>query len=273
MNVVFASPPRPGAWPHGPGAWIRFVLGLAAVYALFDGLARGLGSDRGQAGFVVCLAVVSALVTFERWISGLPVREILSRLGLGRPTGNGLWVALLPCALMFLVLLGYLALTRSGWTMLPGWPLLLIGLFLQAGVAEEVLFRGYLYRRLREGRTFKQATQLARIPFVLVHLPLFLPMPWPVALLSVVLAALMTSPLAHLFELGGRTVWAPALLHFVVQGAIKVVVVDAPATSLLPIWMLSAAVVPFVVFRWPANPSPRRPVSNGGDHEQEPHSW
>lgn len=261
MNAIASSPPRSGAWPHRPGTWNRFLLGLAAVYALFESLARGLGSDRGQAGFVVCLAMVTALVLVERWISGLPVREILTRLGLGRPTGNGLWVALLPCALMLLVLPGYVALTRSGWTVFPGWPLLLIGLFLQAGVAEEVLFRGYLYRRLREDRTFRQATQLARIPFVLVHLPLFLQMPWSVALLSVALAALMTSPLAHLFELGGRTVWAPALLHFVVQGAIKVVVIDATATSFLPIWILSAATVPFVVFRWPAKPSPTRALS------------
>lgn len=260
MSAVLASRSESEAWPRSPWAWGRFLLGLAAVYALFDRLAHHLGSDRGQAGVVVCLAVISALVLVERWISGQPIRQSLVKLGLGRPIAAGLWIALLPSALMLLVLLGYVVFTQSRWTLFPGWPLLVPGLFLQAGVAEETLFRGYLYRRLREGRTFRQATRLARIPFVLVHLPLFLVMPWPVALLSVALAALMTSPLAHLFELGGRSIWAPALLHFVVQGAIKVVHVDDTAGWLLPVWMLAAAVVPFAVFYWRAD-LPGQPVA------------
>lgn len=229
---------------------MRFLVGLAAAYALFELLARSLGSDRGQAGVMVCAGVIAALVIVEHWLSGQALPVILRHLGLGRPAWKSVLVALLPSAVLLAVLLAYLALTPNRWTLLPAWPLLLFGMFFQGGVAEEALFRGYLYRHLREGRTFRQATRLARIPFVLLHLPLFLIVPWAVALASVVVAAILTAPLAHLFELGGRTLWAPALLHFVVQAAIKIVVVEEATPTLPMLWLATAAVAPYLVFRW-----------------------
>jgi hypothetical protein len=41
----------------------------------------------------------------------------------------------------------------------------------------------------------------------------------------------MIAPLAHLFELGGATIWAPAILHFVIQATVKVVVIRATASE------------------------------------------
>ena len=90
------------------------------------------------------------------------------------------------------------------------------------GVAEEALFRGYLFSRLRRNRSFWRASALASVSFVLVHLYLFVSLPWPVALASVLLATIISFPLAHLFELGGNTIWPSALLHFTVQGAVRV---------------------------------------------------
>jgi membrane protease YdiL (CAAX protease family) len=43
--------------------------------------------------------------------------------------------------------------------MYPGWTLLVGGLFAQAGIAEEVLFRVYLFRHIREGRAFWPAAR------------------------------------------------------------------------------------------------------------------
>ena len=106
----------------------------------------------------------------------------------------------------------------------PGWISLLPGLFAQAGIAEEVLFRGYLFGHIRQGRTFWRAASLSMLPFVVVHLVLFFSMPWPIALASVVLAIVISFPLAYLYELGGNTIWAPALLHFVIQATVKVLV-------------------------------------------------
>jgi len=122
------------------------------------------------------------------------------------------------------------------------------GLFGQAGIAEEVLFRGYLFGHLRPGRSFWRAALLAMLPFALVHLLMFLTMPWPVALAALLLSIVLSFPLAHLFELGGRTVWPPALLHFVVQGTAKLVVMSGEEPSTFPIvWMGASAVLPMFV--------------------------
>jgi hypothetical protein len=39
----------------------------------------------------------------------------------------------------------------------PGWPRLLLGIFAVHGLAEEIVWRSYAYRRLREGRSFGRA--------------------------------------------------------------------------------------------------------------------
>jgi membrane protease YdiL (CAAX protease family) len=135
------------------------------------------------------------------------------------------------------------------FTMLPGWLYLLPGLFAQAGIAEEALFRGYLFGRLLRGRSFWRAAALSMVPFLAVHLILFASLPWPIALASAVLAAVLSFPLAHLFVIGGHTIWAPAILHFVAQSALKVVAIPAEAATNLPIvWMAACATLPFVVF-------------------------
>jgi hypothetical protein len=86
------------------------------------------------------------------------------------------------------------------------------------------------------------------LPFVAVHLILFLTMAWPVALASVLLAVIISFPLARLFELGGDTIWPPALLHFVIQGTVKVLVLPSGAESFALAWMAASAAIPLLVF-------------------------
>jgi len=67
-------------------------------------------------------------------------------------------------------------------------------------------------------------------------------------LASVLLAVVISFPLAHLFEPGGKTIWAPAILHFVIQGAVKVVIVADGGETLFPlVWMLASALLPPLV--------------------------
>jgi hypothetical protein len=86
------------------------------------------------------------------------------------------------------------------------------------------------------------------LPFVGVHLVLFFSMPWPIALAAVLLASVISFPLACLFELGGDSIWAPALLHFVIQATPKVVVLSHGAESFALAWILASSVVPLLVF-------------------------
>ena len=232
-----------------PEQWARLLLGLGAVFALFESSARWLGSDRGQAGLIVASLVVAAAVGIERLFFVPTMRSAAHLLGLARPRATGLIVSGAACLILFAVVPAFARATGASATLLPGSLALLPGLFAQAGIAEETLFRGYLFRHLRRHRTFWHAAGISMIPFVAVHLILFLSMPWIVALGALLLAVVLSFPLAHLFELGGNTIWAPALLHFTVQATVKVADVGGGSSPTFPlVWMAASAVVPQLVF-------------------------
>jgi membrane protease YdiL (CAAX protease family) len=228
-------------------AWAPLLAGLAVVFALFQVLAHALRSDRGQAGLLVAAAVIAALVAVECLLFRQSPASALVSLGFGRPATLGLTAASGLCVVLVAVIPAYAAARGASIAVYPGWIWLLPGLFAQGGVAEEALFRGYLFSRLRRGRSFWRAAGLTAVPFVLIHLYLFATMPWPVALASVLLATVISFPLSQLFELGGNTVWPPALLHFTVQGAVKIL--EVPGDAIVPlVWMMASAAIPWLAF-------------------------
>jgi membrane protease YdiL (CAAX protease family) len=243
-----------------PGRWIRLVAGLAAVFALFHWSADALASDRGQAGVAIGALIVVAVGTAERLLFGAPIRALAPALGLGAPEGLGLAAAGAICLLMLLSVPVFAWASGEAAGFYPGASWLIPGLFAQGGIAEEVLFRGYLFGHLRNGRSFWRAARLSMLPFVAVHLLLFATMPWPIAAAALVLAVVVAFPMARLYELGGATIWAPALLHFVIQGTVKVVVFpEASSLRFAVLWMAISAVVPMLVFVMP-NPARKSPA-------------
>ena len=232
----------------GWSQWLRLLLGLVLVFGLFHWSAAALGSDFGEAGLFIAVLVVAAIVAVERVLFGQRVVDAPRALGLGRPHSKGLLIACGVSLLLFVVVLAFSWATGARLQFLPGWVSLVAGLFAQAGIAEETLFRGYLFGHLRCGRTFWRAAVASMVPFVLVHLFLFFTMPWPIALAAVLLAVVLSFPFAYLFELGGSTIWAPALLHFVIQGTVKVVVFSDGGGVLFPIvWMVASALASLVI--------------------------
>ena len=227
-------------------------MGLFLVFGLFHGSATILGSDRGQKGILVGTLVVVATAAAEWFLLRRRLGTAVRQLGLGQPRARGLVVAGGVSFLLVMVALLFVRTRGLATAFYPGWILLLPGLFAQAGIAEEVLFRGYLFGHIRVGRTFWRAAIVSMLPFVSVHLVLFVSMPWPIALSSVLLAIVISFPLAYLFELGGNTIWAPALLHFVIQATVKVVVLSHGAESFALAWMAASAIVPLLVFTFKA---------------------
>ena len=222
--------------------WVRFLLGLALVFGLFHWSAIWLGSDRGQAGLVVGAIVLGALVTIERSFFSPSFAATLAALGFGRPDARGIWVAVAFSVAMLLVVPLYGLAAHTSFTLWPGWIALVPGLLAQAGIAEEALFRAYLFGHLRQGRTFWRAALLSMLPFAAVHVLIFATNPWPIALAALALSVVLSVPFAHLYELGGRTIWAPAIVHAVIQGAVKLVVFPADAANLFPlVWMAASA--------------------------------
>jgi membrane protease YdiL (CAAX protease family) len=225
------------------------ILAFIILWLLLDRGATALGSFRGEAGIVVCIVVLAAAVVAERLLTGRSPLQALAALGLRLPNARALvWTVVVMAALLcFYPVFGFL--TGAPVVIAPGWYLLIPGLFAQGGIAEETVFRGFLFRHIREGRTFWRAAWLAAVPFVSVHLLLFLSLDLAVAVASVLVAVSLSFPLAWLFERSGNSIWPPAIVHFVVQGSIKLVEPDPNSFLMLAIaWMLLGAAVPWLFF-------------------------
>lgn len=236
----------------GPGSvlkFVRIVAGFLLIWLVLERSAAALGSTRGEFGVIVCALVLAAGIGVELVLFGVPPSRALPLLGFRRATRRSLLATLalslgLLCFFPLYAVLGGIPLTvRADWY----W--LLPGLFAQAGIAEEMLFRGYLFRHLRDGRAFWPAALLAALPFFAVHLLLFATLDVALAAASLVLSLAVSFPLAWLFERAGNSVWPPAMLHFVVQGAIKLVEVPAGAMAGVAVaWIAICAVVPWLLF-------------------------
>ena len=231
------------------GQWPKMLFGLIAVFVLFQWTASAMGSVRGEAGVLIGLIVVAATLLAEHFIFGESFKQAAKAIGLGRPKLFGLLVAVaISVALLLTIpLFSFVRGTSAG--LIPGWYTFLPGLFFQAGIAEETLFRGYLFGHIRQRHTFWKAASFAAIPFMLVHLILFYSLPWALAGASILLAIAMSFPLSKLYEMAGDTICAPAILHFVAQGVVKVTVISGEAAGQFPFyWIAVSAFIPLLVY-------------------------
>lgn len=229
--------------------WAKLSLTVALVFGLFQWTATALHSDRGQYGVLVAAIVVFACWVVQRFAWQRTAAGAVAALGLGRPAAVGMWRAGLISFLLLSIVPIFLLGRGQPAEMRARWPLLLPGLLAQGGIAEEVLFRGYLFGAVRQHYSYWRAALLSAPPFVAAHLLLFTSMAWPVALASTTLALVSSFPLARLYELGGRTIWPPAVLHFVMQGALKVIEVPGDAGMQLTLtWFVGAALLPWLAF-------------------------
>lgn len=246
------------------GQEIKLLCGLVAVFALFHWIATVLGSDRGQAGVTVGLIVGAATIAIEMLLFQKPVRDSARFVGIGLPAARGLAISVAIGLGLVLTIPIFAVATHSTFAFYPGWLLLLAGLFFQGGIAEEMLFRGYLFRHIRERHRYWKAAALAAVPFVLVHFILFFTNPWPIAAASILLAVIMSFPLSRLFEMAGNTMWAPAIVHFAAQAGVKLLVPTGDQAGLYPFfWIVACAVVPFSVFLFPLREMPEAAAHPG----------
>ncbi len=235
---------------------IKVTSGFALIYLVLDGLATWTGSLYGEYGAAICAAVIATALLVERWLFGRPVPQALHALGFGRPTGRGLIAAGLVGLALLLYLPIVVAATGQGLQLRDGWIVIALGVFLQGGIAEEVLWRGYLFRHLRATRSFWWAAALAMVFMSAQHTLLLWSLPFAVAVAACGVALATSFPLAHLFEGSGNTFWGATIVHWVIQGTLKVVVF--PETISMPVvlgWMVVCMVVPYLallVLRRPA---------------------
>jgi membrane protease YdiL (CAAX protease family) len=237
---------------------LHVALASIALFLVFDRTAAWLGSTRGEAGIVVCGIVLALLFITERLLTGAPFAELLRSLGLKRPAPLALGIAVALCVLLGGFFPLFSVVTATDLQVRADAAVLAVGIFAQGGIAEETLFRGFLYRHLRERRTFWRAATLAAVPFVAAHLLLFATLDFAVALAALLVSVSLTFPLARLFDLAGRSIWPSAIVHAMVQGAIKLVEPAGDALPLAAAWMAVSALAPWVVFAFAAHRAPAR---------------
>ena len=101
---------------------------------------------------------------------------------------------------------------------------------------------------------------MSALPFVAVHLTLFATLDFVVALTTLLVALSLTFPFAWLFERAGNSIWPSAILHFAIQGSIKLLDVDAASLLGLAVgWMILSAAAPWTVFLMPRAATGRSP--------------
>jgi membrane protease YdiL (CAAX protease family) len=122
------------------------------------------------------------------------------------------------------------AVTGSPMRPRPDWVWLLVATLAFNRVAEELVWRGYAFRRLRDGRRFSTAVWLTMPLIAATHVPIAVTSGPLVGLGAMLVAAVTSLPFSYLFETGRHTVWAPAVLHTAVD-SFKSSIIPAAATT------------------------------------------
>jgi membrane protease YdiL (CAAX protease family) len=223
---------------------MKLAVGFVLLLGVLQGVAAALSSTSGEWGLVVAACVFLAAWTVQRALHG----EGFAAIGV-RPESRGIGIAAALAAVLIAVAVVFLLARRAQVEITANWSWLALGMFAQGGLAEELVFRGYLFGHMRRTRSFWRAAMLSMAPFAAVHLFLFFTLDWPIALAALILSVALSFPYARLYELGMRTIWAPTLLHAVTQATPKLLVTDDNAFPLF--WMAAGLVVSWSVFLLP----------------------
>ena len=125
------------------------------------------------------------------------------------------------------------------------WGLNAIGLLLTAGVTEELLFRGFLFGKLRVTMSFRKAAGISVMAFSLAHLLMFTYMDWTIALSSTLLAVGLSIPFAYLYETAENSIWSPAIFHAAIRSIGMIFITeDKNYIMLVLAWMAISLLVP-----------------------------
>jgi membrane protease YdiL (CAAX protease family) len=237
MSLQQITPSR-GTAVHGRRGWAVFLVGFALIWTVLQvtGSPEPTPARNALALAATLACAVAVLAVAMR------VPRPLRTLGLGRPTSASIAVAVGVSAACLGAYALFPVVTGRDLALQPGWPGLLVGVWLFNGVAEELAWRGYVFGRLRQGRSFGHALLPAMVILSLTHVPILISSGWVVGLAAMLVAAVTTVPLASLYEQGGATIWAPALLHAAID-AFRVLAVDPTATLTFSLYVSGVALV------------------------------
>ncbi|MDF2977468.1 MAG: intrarane metalloprotease [Actinomycetospora sp.] len=223
-------------------SWVRFLAGFAVLCAVL--LGTSALDATGRWGLAILAAVLVTALALETVGRRSTVVGALRRVGLGRPGGRALVVAAVVSGLVLLVFPLTAVVSGAAPVLRPGWPWLLVGVLAFHGIAEELVWRGYVFRRLRVGRTFRAATWWTMPLIAATHLPIVVTVGPAVGLGAMLVAAVTAIPLGYLYETGRNTVWAPALVHAAIDAFSSLLIVVSLTVPLLALAVPRRLLVP-----------------------------
>jgi membrane protease YdiL (CAAX protease family) len=233
----------PKRWPWHPAQAVFLTVGVFVLSQLLAGILAvgGVAMYKQLAGGPNDIVVQFATIFLAESLVVLAVRWLLRRHGIGfrqlgfeRPRWADVWMALLAFVLYYTVLVIALGVLRHfipgidagdqkqaiGFDQAAGFgqlALVFAALVLCAPVAEEVLFRGFLFGNLRRRASFVAAAAATSLLFGAAHLAggdqgLAAPL-WSAGLDTLLLSLV----LCYLREKTGR-LWASILVHVTKNG-------------------------------------------------------
>jgi membrane protease YdiL (CAAX protease family) len=179
---------------------------------------------------------VGAILLLERLLFSGTVRNALRSLGFVRARRSTVVAALLTSLPIWAFLPTLAWISDSVVALRPDWVQVLVGVMLVNGITEEAIHRGFVFGHLRRGRSFAAAATSSALLFAAQHLYIIVTTDWMVGSAAVILAALVAYPMASLFESGGNSIAAPAILHTSTNAPVLVLALtdEFMATALVP---------------------------------------
>ena len=240
-------PTLSGAAERGTSLGLLSILaGFGLIYAVHATTTSLTNSLYGEYGLLACGLVLATALVIERLMHGRSPVAALCALGLGRPTGRTLGAGALIALAMAATGMIYVLANGRSLALRDGWVWLAIGLVAQYGIAEETIFRGYLFGHLRASRSFRRALLISTLAFAAAHLPLLATNGLPMAVGAISLSVISSLPFVWLYERGG-TIWAPVIVHAAAHAPKLLAPGTLDMTAEL-VWIGVVMVVPYLAF-------------------------
>jgi membrane protease YdiL (CAAX protease family) len=232
------------------GALNYVLAGFLLLWLVFDRATHLMTSALHETGLIVLLLVgITAFAVETLGFRYIKISHVFRALGFKAPTEPGLRAALLISLTMLLFFPALSLATGERFGLQDNWPWIGLGVLAQAGLAQELVFRGYLFRHLRRHFVFRRAALFVMVPFAVGRALMFGTADTTTVIAGIIVAAATALPLAHLYERSGSSLWPPALVSAVTQAALQIVIIP---THLAPVavigWAIISAALPYLTF-------------------------
>jgi membrane protease YdiL (CAAX protease family) len=181
----------------------------------------------------IAMPVLLEMVLYRKQLS-----KALSDIGITRFNWVGVRISvifLLPLLIFFPL---YSLLATTPLLIRPHWQWFILSALLINGLAEETMMRGFVFRHLREERSFWRAAALSTAYFAGYHLVLIFTAGVLFGVIGVLIAIPTGFLTAYLYERGNNTIWASALLHAVNNALVYIFVFPTDIQSSATVFFL-----------------------------------